>query len=254
MKITYLSLFPNLIETWFSQHQGIISKALKEGKWNLESKGFREFAEPPHYHVDDHQFGTGEGMVLRPDICQKALDTVKLKESFMIHVTPWGHVFNHKWADKCAELLQEKKHLIFLCGRYNGFDERFLNKADPIHLSLGDFVLPGGELPALCMTESILRKVPGIIGNQESIIRDSFENGFLEGPSYTKPRDFEGDQVPEVLFSGDHKKIASYLTEQGIYRTAQYRPDVILEMWETLSSSQKSMVKRLWRQGNIIIK
>jgi tRNA (guanine37-N1)-methyltransferase len=145
--------------------------------------------------------------------------------------------------------LAQKKHLVLLCGRYAGFDFRTVHRYVHAEYSIGDFVLSGGELPAMCLIDAVARFVPGVLGNVESALCDSFEDGLLEAPVYTKPLDFEGDSVPEVLLSGDHSKIAAYRRKEQVRVTACNRPDLIHRMWDSLSRSERALAERVWKNG-----
>ncbi len=219
MKIDILSLFPNMYQGVFEE--SIIKRAIDEGKVTINIHNFRDYTLDPHKKVDDTPYGGGAGMVLT---CQPIFDCVKaLKtdESVVILMTPDGEVYNHSRAYQ----LSEEKHLIIICGHYEGFDERIRSICD-LELSIGDYVLTGGEIASMAVVDSVVRLMPGVI-EEESHINDSFNNNLLDYPTYTKPRVYEGMEVPEVLLSGDHKKIAEYRLEMSIKRTEERRPDLL---------------------------
>ncbi|WP_202614006.1 tRNA (guanosine(37)-N1)-methyltransferase TrmD [Silvanigrella paludirubra] len=243
LRFSALTLFPEMFET--IKKEGVIARAIKNNLIQLDTIFLRDFADNSRKNVDNHPIGGGDGMVLRADIAEKAILSVANENSFIVNLTPSGKVFNSKIAKK----LSQKKHLILLCGRYAGFDQRLIEKYAHINLSIGDFVLSGGELPSLCLIDSISRFVPGVLGNQESALNDSFEDGLLEAPQYTHPEDFHGQEIPKVLFSGDHKKISAFKRKEQLILTAQNRPDLILSMWENLSRQEKSIIEKIWKSG-----
>jgi tRNA (guanine37-N1)-methyltransferase len=219
MKITILTLFPEyfngLLET------SIIARAKAAGLFELETVDFRRFTQDKHGHVDDSPYGGGAGMVL---MCQPLLDcleSVRTPESTVILLSPQGKTFNQGMAMD----LSQKPHLIFICGHYEGFDERIRKHAD-MQVSLGDFVLTGGEPACQVMCDAILRLLPGVI-RQESADSDSFSDGLLEHPHYTRPYDYKGEKVPDVLMSGHHGNIAKWRRQESLRRTKELRPDLL---------------------------
>ncbi|MEY2987120.1 MAG: tRNA ((1)-)-methyltransferase, partial [Pseudomonadota bacterium] len=180
------------------------------------------------------------------EVCSAALETVITPESVVIHVSPGGKVFNNSWARQFA---QNSQHLVFLCGRYAGFDHRFVEKYAHHELSVGDFVLSGGEVASICMMDSIARFVPGVLGNAESSACDSFEDGLLEAPAYTLPMNFQGVKVPDVFFSGHHAEIAKHRRREQIKRTAAMRPDLIQLHWDKLSRSEQRLAESVFKTG-----
>ncbi|APJ05054.1 tRNA (guanosine(37)-N1)-methyltransferase TrmD [Silvanigrella aquatica] len=225
--------------------EGVIARALKNNIIQLDTVFLREFADNPRKNVDNHPIGGGDGMVLRPDIAEKALQSVLQENSFVVNLSPAGKVFQSTHAKELAQ----KKHIILLCGRYAGFDHRFTQKYAHMHISIGDFVLSGGELPAMCLIDSVSRFVPGVLGNTESSAQDSFEDGLLEAPPYTHPEIFNNMKVPEILFSGDHKKIASHKRKEQLKITAKNRPDLIYLIWDQLSRQEKTLIEKIWKNG-----
>ena len=220
MKIDILTLFPNMFDGAFSE--SIIKRAIDEEKVEINLIDFRKYTDDPHNKVDDTPYGGGSGMVL---MCQPIFDcinSIKTDDSIVIMLTPDGEVYKQEKAYEFSK----KKHLILLCGHYEGFDERIRSICD-IELSIGDYVLTGGEIPAMVLVDSIVRLIPGVI-KEESHLEDSFNKNYLLDYSvYTKPRVYNGMEVPEVLLSGDHKKIDSYRYEQSLKRTEERRPDLL---------------------------
>lgn len=219
MKITVLSLFPEYFDSMLAS--SIIKRAADKGLFEFEAIDFRPFTKERHGHVDDSPYGGGAGMVL---MCQPLLDclkTVRTPESKVILLSPQGKTFNQGTALDLAK----EKHLIFICGHYEGFDERIRQHAD-LQLSLGDFVLTGGEPAAAVMCDAIIRLLEGTI-KEESSHDDSFSNGLLEYPQYTRPYEYEGQKVPDILLSGHHANIAKWRHEQSLLRTARLRPDLL---------------------------
>jgi len=220
MKIDILTLFPNMFNGIFNE--SIIKRAIDNNLIEINIIDFRKYSNDPHKKVDDTPFGGGAGMVLT---CQPIFDAVKdLKkdDSKVILLTPSGKQFKQS----IAYNLSNEKHLIIICGHYEGFDERIRTLAD-IELSIGDYILTGGEIPACVLVDSITRLIPGAI-NEESHLNDSFnENYLLDYPTYTKPRVYEGMEVPEVLLSGDHKKIEKWRKQKQIDITKELRPDLL---------------------------
>ena len=202
MRIDILTLFPEMFEGVLNE--SIIARAINKEKVKINLINFRDFSTLSNNSVDDTPYGGGAGMVLRMEPLVSALRSVKDEDSYTILLSPDGLVYN----EKKAFSLKDKKHLILICGHYEGFDERIYNYVDDV-ISIGDFILTGGEIPAMVIIDSVVRLIDGVI-NEESYINDSFTNGLLDYPNYTKPRVFEGLEVPEVLVSGDHKKIEEY--------------------------------------------
>lgn len=240
---TAITLFPDMFDC--IKQEGVISRAIKSNKIHFDTVALRDFATDKRKNVDDHSAGGGDGMVLRPDVTEKAILSVKNQDSFVIHLTPTGKVFDHK----IAHMLSGKKHLIFLCGRYAGFDHRVIQKYSHLDLSIGDFVLSGGELACMCVMDAVSRLIPDVLGNEKSAVSDSFEDHLLEAPQYTKPNDFLERKIPEILLSGDHKKIAAYQRKEQIKLTAANRPDLILKIWDSLSKQEKICAEKIWKHG-----
>lgn len=218
MKIDILSLFPSFFDGFLNE--SIIKRALDNNLLEINIIDFRKYSLDKHYKVDDIPYGGGAGLVLSIEPIYKALLDIKTSDSYVIMLTPSAKVFKQSDVSR----LNQKKHLIFLCGRYEGFDERVRNLVDE-ELSIGDYVLTGGELPAMVISDAISRSIKGVI-NEESYLNDSFSNNILDYPVYTKPRHFMGMDVPEVLLSGDHAKINKWRKEKALEKTKELRPDL----------------------------
>lgn len=219
MKIDILTLFPDMFKGVFSE--SIIKRAIEEGKVEINLVNFRDFTKDPHNKVDDTPYGGGAGMVLAPQPIFDCVKSLRTEDSIVILLTPDGEVYKQERAYS----LSKEKHLILICGHYEGFDERIRSICD-LELSIGDYVLTGGEVASMAITDSIVRLLPGVI-TEESHINDSFNNNLLDYPTYTKPRVYEGMEVPEVLLSGDHKKIAEYRYNESLKKTQEIRPDLL---------------------------
>ena len=218
MKFNVLTLFPEMFEPL---EKSILGRAKSTGKIDINLINIRDFSKSKHKKVDDTPYGGGAGMVLT---CQPIFDCVKSlrsDDSIVILMTPDGEVYKQRKAYD----LSKKKHLILICGHYEGFDERIRSICD-MEISIGDYVLTGGELASMVLVDSIVRLMPGVI-EEDSHINDSFNNNLLDYPTYTKPRVYEGMEVPEVLLSGDHKKIEEYRYEMSLQRTKERRPDLL---------------------------
>ena len=219
MKIDILSLFPEMYNGPFTE--SILKRAQADGKVEINIHNFRDYTLDPHGNVDDTPFGGGSGMVL---MCQPIFDCInslRKDDSTVIMMTPSGNVYNQKIAYE----LSHKKHLIILCGHYEGFDERIRSICD-MEISIGDYVLTGGELPSMVLVDSIVRLLPGVI-DSESSLNESFNNNLLDYPVYTKPRIYNGMEVPDVLLSGNHAKIDEYRKKEQIRKTKEIRPDLL---------------------------
>lgn len=220
MKIDILTLFPNMFDNVFDE--SIIKRAKSSSKVSINVHNFRDYSLDSHKKVDDTPYGGGCGMVLMAQPIYDCVESLRTKDSKVIILTPSGTPYKQE----IAYDLSKEKHLIIICGHYEGFDERIMALAD-IQLSIGDYVLTGGEIPAMVLVDSITRLLPGVI-KEESHLEDSFnEEKLLDYPTYTKPQNFRGMEVPEVLISGDHKKIAEYRYQESLRRTRDKRPDLL---------------------------
>lgn len=224
--------------------ESILGRAIRSQLLNLQIHNLRDWAEGKHLQADDSPYGGGDGMVMKPEPVGRALSALKEKvpNSRVLMMTPQGQPFNQGHARRLAQ----EEGLIFLCGRYAGFDERIRQSMVDEEFSLGDFVLTGGELPAMVMIDAISRHIPGVLGNTSSVETDSFADGLLEFPQYTRPADYQGMKIPEVLLSGNHGKIACWRREQQLVRTLQRRPD-LLETAE-LSEQDIEIIEQLRRK------
>lgn len=219
MKIDILTLFPEMFTGFLNE--SIIKRAIEDKKVTINIHNIRNYSKDKHKKVDDYGFGGGKGMVLMPQPIFDAVESVKSSNSKVILLTPQGIQFKQK----LAYSLSKEKHLIFICGHYEGFDERIRSIAD-LEISIGDFVLTGGEIPSMAITDSIVRLIDGVI-QEESHEFDSFNNNLLDYPVYTKPVDFRGMKVPEVLLSGHHANINKWRLDEQIKRTKTRRPDLL---------------------------
>jgi tRNA (guanine37-N1)-methyltransferase len=222
MKITILTLFPEMFSGFLSE--SIIGRAQKNKIVSIKAEQLRKWGLGVHKQVDDTPYGGGAGMVLKVDVVVKAIKQLKTKnlKSKVILLTPQGEKFNQK---KARELAEKKGDLILVCGHYEGFDERIRDYVDE-EISIGDYVLTGGEIGAAVLTDAIVRLLPGVLGKEESHQNESFEQVTLEHPHYTRPEEFEGKKVPEVLLSGHHAEISKWRREEAIKRTKKRRPDL----------------------------
>ena len=224
MRIDIVSLFPDMFRGPFND--SIIQRAKDNGILDIHILNPRDFSFDKHKHVDDSPFGGGSGMVLKPEPMFRALrflsETTSYERRRVLLMSPDGEVFSQGKAKELSVYDQ----LIFLCGHYEGFDARITELADEI-LSVGDYVLTGGELPAMVMVDAVARMLPGVLGSEESAPTDSFYHGLLEYPQYTRPREYHGRCVPEILFSGDHAKIAAWRRRESLRITFERRPDLL---------------------------
>jgi tRNA (guanine37-N1)-methyltransferase len=238
MKISVLSIFPEMFSGVFNA--SILKRAQENGAVSLTVRDFRDFATDKHHKVDDYPYGGGAGMVLKPEPLFRAVENLSEGRSpRIILMCPQGERFTQK---KAEELAQEED-LIFLCGHYEGYDERIREHLITDEISIGDFVLTGGELAAMTVIDSVVRLLPGVLGNAESPALDSFSTGFLEHPHYTRPADFRGMKVPDVLLSGNHAEIDRWREEQSLMRTLERRPDLLGAA--ELTASQKKILRKL---------
>ena len=224
MRYHILTLFPEMVSQGL--HESIIGRAVDRGVISLEAVNIRDYADNEYGKVDDYPYGGGAGMVMQPGpVCDAYQDLCRKlgKRPRVLYMTPQGKVFSQKIA---RELAQEED-LVFLCGHYEGIDERALSLIVTDYLSIGDYVLTGGELPAMVMVDAISRMVPGVLSNRESAMFDSFQDGLLEYPQYSRPRQWRGREVPEILLSGHHANVEKWRREQSLLRTKERRPDLL---------------------------
>ena len=210
---------------------GVYGKALNKGLWNLKTVNIRDYADDKHKTVDDTVFGGGSGMLMKPDIVANSLDKNISKGEKIYYLSPKGKKFNQDFANS----LSKQNGINLICGHFEGIDDRLLSTRNIEQISIGDYVLSGGETAALVILDSILRLIPGVLGNRDSVKDETFENSLLEYPQFTKPKIWEGKSVPDVLFSGDHAKIKSWRLSQSEAITRRQRPD----LWEKYKKEKK---------------
>lgn len=224
MRIDILTLFPECMQPYFAE--SIIGRAQSAGIAEIHTHQLRDYSTDPHHKVDDRPFGGGPGMVL---MCQPVIDAVSAIEAIdarpalRVLLTPQGQTFSQQ----SARELVRRERLLLICGHYEGFDERIIDALAPLEISIGDFVLTGGELAAMIVVDAVVRLLPGALGHEEAAASESFEHNLLDHPHYTRPRDFRGRQAPEILFSGHHAEIARWRAAQAQERTRQRRPDLL---------------------------
>ena len=219
-KITILTLFPESFK--FLKTYGVIGKAISKGLLELEFVNIRDFSNNKHNHVDDTVYGGAAGMLIRPQPLYDALMSVKKPNSKVAYMSATGRVLDQKLAINFADI----GHLIIICGHYEGIDARITNHYVDYEISIGDYVLTGGEIPAMVLIDSMARFIDGVVGKEESLTTDSHYNTLLQQDEYTKPREFNGYFVPQELVSGDHKKIAAWNKKSAIEKTKKVRPDL----------------------------
>jgi tRNA (guanine37-N1)-methyltransferase len=212
----YPEIFPGPL------NKGLYGKALSNKIWNLDIINIRDSAEDKHKTVDDTPFGGGSGMLIKPDVLASSIDQHMNKSEKIFYLSPKGKLFNQK----TAKSLSKENCVNLICGHFEGVDQRLLETRNIEEISIGDYILSGGETAAFVIVDSILRLIPGILGNEESVHEESFENGLLEYPQYTKPQLWEEKNVPEVLLSGDHSKIKDWRLSQSEAITRHRRPDL----------------------------
>ena len=223
MNFHVLTLFPDMIEAGL--HTSVTGRALQNGYIHLNAVNIRDYSKDKHKHVDDYPYGGGAGMVMQPEPIYLAYEDITQnieKKPRVVYVTPQGAVFNQSMAEEFAK----EEDLIFLCGHYEGVDERVLEEIVTDYISIGDYVLTGGELPAMVLVDAISRMVPGVLKNQESGETESLEGNLLEYPQYSRPEVWREKAVPPILLSGNHQKVDEWRREQSILRTKERRPDL----------------------------
>lgn len=219
MKFDVLTLFPEMFEPL---RESIIGKAIEKKLINLNLVNIRDFSKDKHKKVDDTPYGGGAGMVMRPDVVYDAYQSVKQEKAKVIYMSPQGKTLNQQM----VEDLSKESHLIILCGHYEGIDQRVLDEIVDEEISIGDYVLTGGEIPAMVLIDSVSRYIEGVL-KQDSIQEESFSNGLLEYPQYTRPEIFEGKIVPEILLSGHHQNIEKWRKDRSFEITKKKRPDLL---------------------------
>jgi len=242
MRVIVITLFPEMFKA--ISESGITSRAIQDGLVDLSFINPRDFTEDKHKTVDDRPYGGGPGMVMKIAPLAKSVETALEQFSCdrsqvqVIYLSPQGQVLNRESIDSFALQM----NMIVICGRYEGIDERFIDRYVDAEWSIGDYVLSGGELPAMVMLDALIRKLPNALGDAQSAEQDSFENGLLDCPHYTRPEVYEGQPVPPVLLSGDHEKIRQWRSAQSLLRTQARRPDLIAQ--QPLSAEQEKLIKK----------
>ena len=221
MKIDILTLFPEMFEPL---NVSLLKRAQDNNLLKINIINFRDFSKNKHKKVDDYAFSGGAGMVLTPQPIYDALQSVLTKDSYVVYMSPKGSVLTQS---KVVELSKTIKHLVIICGHYEGMDERIIQLCVNEQISIGDYVLTGGELPAMVLIDAVSRYIDGVLHNEQSTEDESFCDGLLEYPQYTRPQEFMGLKVPDVLLSGNHAQIEKWKKEQKIKETLKYRPDLL---------------------------
>lgn len=242
MNFHVLTLFPEMIEQ--GMHTSIIGRAIAGGYLSIDAINIRDYAFNKHQKVDDYPYGGGAGMLMQAEPVYLAYESIQKRLGYrprVVYLTPQGEVFHQTMAKELAK----EKDLVFLCGHYEGIDERVLDEIVTDYVSIGDYVLTGGELPAMVMMDSISRMVPGVLSNQESGETESFAGNLLEYPQYSRPEEWHGQKVPPVLLSGHHANIEAWRREQSILRTAKRRPDLLKKA--DLTNKEWSQVRQ-WKK------
>lgn len=247
MNFHILTLFPEMVMNGL--HTSIIGRAVNNQLLTIEAVNIRDFAENKHNRVDDYTYGGGAGMLMQAGPVYGAYQSIARKadkKPRVIYLSPQGQTFSQKMAEDFAK----EEELVFLCGHYEGIDERVLEEIVTDYVSIGDYVLTGGELPAMVMIDAISRLIPGVLHNDVSAEFESFQDNLLEYPQYTRPEEWHGKKVPEILLSGHHENIEKWRRQQSVIRTAQNRPD-LLEKAE-LTEKEKELVKKILANENEI--
>jgi len=247
MQIDIITIFPEYFESPFKI--GLLGKALKKGLLKIKIYNLRDFTEDKHKVIDDEPFGGGEGMVFKPEPLYKAITYIKEIDpsAWIIYLSPQGEVLNQK----IAERLSKKEHLVLLCGRYEGIDERIRANFIDEEISIGDYVVFGGEVASLVLIETIARLIPGVVGKKDSVEKESFSAGLLKYPCYTRPRDFMGYKVPDILLSGNHAEIEKYRRKQSLEITLRRKPYLFKEI--ELSEEDKKIIAELLKTQRFYI-
>ena len=243
MRFDVLTIFPEMFSA--NLQEGILARAVKKGIVEIRLVNIRNFAKGAHRTTDDRPYGGGDGMVMKPEPIYRALKSVDRKSdrSIVILLSPQGERFDQKIAWELAR----GEHLILICGRYEGVDERVKLTCIDKELSIGDYVLSGGEPAALVIMDAVSRLIPGVLGGEKSNLEDSFEDGLLEYPQYTRPRVFQGEEVPPVLLSGDHEKIRLWRRAESLKRTLKRRPDLLQKA--RLNPEDEEILAKLKRES-----
>ena len=236
MIIDVLTLFPEMYD---SLNTSILGRAIEEKHLSINYTDIRDFSNNKHNKVDDYPFGGGPGMVMKPEPIYNAVKSVRKKNSRVIYLSPKGRVYDQELANE----LSKEEHIVLLCGHYEGIDQRVIDNVITDEVSIGDYVLTGGELASMVIIDSIARLLPGVLSTSESFTDESHFSGLLEHPQYTRPREFEGSEVPEVLLSGNHKNIARWRKYKALKDTYLKRPDLISKY--KLDKEEEKMMEQI---------
>lgn len=243
MKFHIMTLFPEMVMAGLSE--SITGRAIDKGILDIQAVNIRDFADNKYKHVDDYTYGGGAGMLMQPEPVFQAYQSIVAKQETprktrVLYMTPQGTPFNQSMAEELAK----EDELVLLCGHYEGIDERVLEEIVTDYVSIGDFVLTGGELPAMMIVDAVSRLVPGVLGHDESALYESFYDGLLEYPQYTRPETWHDKKVPDVLLSGHHKNIADWRYEMSLERTKERRPDLFSSYLETHEETYSKYLKK----------
>ncbi|MDH4217183.1 MAG: tRNA (guanosine(37)-N1)-methyltransferase TrmD [Candidatus Aminicenantes bacterium] len=241
MRFDIISLFPEMFGSALSG--GVVKRALDKGLIEIRIHDIRDFADSRHKQVDDRPFGGGQGMVLKPEPIFRAVEKIRGRQDIPVFLlSPQGKRFDHRLAEELARLTR----VIFICGRYEGVDERVIEHLAIDEISIGDYVLTGGEPAAWVVVDAVSRFIPGVVGKTESVRQDSFFTGIFDHPHYTRPRSYRGRKVPDVLFSGDHKRIEDWRRRKALAKTWRLRPDLIKK--KKLSPEEKKILEEIRKE------
>ncbi len=243
MRFDIITIFPEMFVNIFNG--GVVQKALQKGLLEVHVHNLRDYTTDKHLQVDDRPFGGEEGMVFKPEPIYAAVEAIRTSPKAPVYLlSPQGRLFDGRWAAEMAG----REQVILVCGRYEGVDERIAEGLADDELSIGDYVLTGGELPAMVVVDAAARFVPGVVGKAASVRHDSFVDGRLDYPHYTRPREFRGLKVPAVLFSGDHKKIEAWRRKKALDKTASRRPDLLAQ--RALSPEERRILAQITKERN----
>ncbi|HIQ36810.1 MAG TPA: tRNA (guanosine(37)-N1)-methyltransferase TrmD [Desulfocapsa sulfexigens] len=235
-----LTIFPDILDS--PMNESIIRRAKEAGQVQINITNIRDFATDKHSMTDDRPFGGGEGMVMKPEPLKTAIESVKVKNGsgHVVLLSPQGRQYNQK----VVQELSGKEHLILICGRYEGVDKRLIDVSVDDEISIGDYILTGGELAAMIIVDSVTRVLPGVLGCSDSAEKDTFSRRLLKHPQYTRPRVFDGVEIPEILLSGDHAKIEQYRFLESVRRTLERRPDLLAQEYGSFSKAEVNLLKK----------
>ncbi|AOT68383.1 tRNA (guanosine(37)-N1)-methyltransferase TrmD [Geosporobacter ferrireducens] len=244
MKIDILTLFPHMFEAPLGE--SIIGRAREKEILNIQVYNIRDYAENKHKRVDDYPYGGGAGMVMQPEPIFNALESIGVEKARILYMSPKGKTFHQEM----AIALSKEEHLVFLCGHYEGIDQRVLDYWVTDEISIGDYVLTGGELPAMVVIDAVARMIPGVLSQSESFMDESFYSGLLEYPQYTRPSEYRGLKVPETLLSGNHKNIEAWRKTEALKLTIRNRPDLLEKYIQNpgLPEKEKQMIRKLMKE------